>query len=334
MRVVLSLSEQQLAAIALMSGAGALDRIVARAVAAELHVARPPRWRGRRPRGRRPTPAPRGAGALDAVVAPGSGCAVALAAGARLRIEQIAGGQAVDLCAFARRDPVLAFSAARTRSLHGLHPTAGAVLWSGAPETALAEIAADTAPGHDLCFPACTAFEYEPLSGRGDHASCAAIAAATLARAGLPAAPHDPLNLWLPSEVAGGGTLRSYPAACRRGDHVDLLARTDVILLANPCPDDLYGSSQYEPRAVRVLAPAGGAELLALLPPLDLGARTRRTVLLPERLRAPLERLRADGWLGDRLGEVARALLFRWWERERAGQAPAPGAAGTSHVAV
>src|SRR5579859_1653913 len=154
MRVALSLSAHQRAATDLMSAAAGaqLDRIVERAVARGLRAARPRRWRGRRPAGRRPSPRPPAAGALDVIVEPGSGCAVALAAGARLRIEQVAGGQAVDLCAYARRDPQIAFSAARTRSLHGLRPTIGAALWSGEPETPLAEIVADSAPGHDLCF--------------------------------------------------------------------------------------------------------------------------------------------------------------------------------------
>jgi len=331
MRVRLSLSRQQRAAVELMralaGGERALAALAADAVERELRAARPARWRGRRPS---PRPVSRArAGEVDLVIAPGSGCALALAAGDRLRVEQIAGGQCVDLCAYARREPGLAFSASRTRALHGVHPTRGDMLWSGAPETPLLEIVADTAPGHDLCFPACTPFEYEPLTGRDDHASCAAIQAATLAHAGLAPrlAPHDPLNLWLPSEVGRDGALRSWPAACRRGDRVDLRALVDLVVVLCPCPDDLYGSSQYEPRAVRVLvrrgergAQAGRGGVLAPAPAADLGARELRTIELPERLRAPLERMRADGWLGDRAAEVVRALLFRWWERRRTAQ--------------
>jgi hypothetical protein len=123
----------------------------------------------------------------------------------------------------------------------------------------------------------------------------------------------------LASEVLHDGRLRSWPASCRRGDHVELLALRDVIVVLNPCPDDLYGSSQYEPRAIRVLsaddAASASPALLALTPAFDLGARSQLTVALPEQLRDPLEAVRADGWLGDQRAAVVRALLFRWWER-------------------
>lgn len=332
MRVRLALSKHQLAAVELMLATqpqhGSLDALVAHAVAAELRAPWP--WRGRRPAGRRPSRA--GADELDLVVAPGSGCALALARGDRLRIEQTAGGQCADLRVFAGERPALQFSAARTRALHGVHPTRGDVLWSGAPETPLLDITADSAPGHDLCFPACTPFEYAHLTGRRDHPSCEQIQSATLSRAGLaPASGQDPLNLWLRSAVEPDGRLRAWPATCRRGDHVDLVARLDLVAVVNPCPDDLYGSSQYEPHGIRVLVARNGAEpdrgpvLLAVSSPLDLGDQAPRTVRLPDRLAAAVDRVRASGWLGGRRGEVVRALLLRWWERERAAQAASSG---------
>ena len=67
------------------------------------------------------------------------------------------------------------------------------------------------------------------------------------------------LNLWLPSAVDDQGRLRSWPAACRRGDHVDLQADRDVVVTLSTCPDDLFGSSQYEPGPVRVIVSAGAS---------------------------------------------------------------------------
>ena len=326
-RLRLSLTTQQLAAIELMmaarSPAPTLAELVANAVRQEANAPLPARWRARRPppgrASRRSTDA-----AVDVVLEPGAGCAVALSRGDVLRIEQTVGGQCVDLDAMTRGPAPLRFSAARTRTLDGAHPTRGASLWSSAPETALLSIVADSAPGHDLLFPACTAFEYAPLTGRGDHANCADVHARIRARAGLPAdaAPRDPLNLWLPSEVMRSGRLRSWPAACRRGDHVEFVAHRDVVVVLNPCPDDLYGSSQYEPRTIRVIARAGarGAPqpptVLARAPAARLGAHHHRSIVLPDRLREPLARVSDRGWLGDRDAEVARALLFRWWEHE------------------
>jgi uncharacterized protein len=325
MRIVLTLSEHQAVAIELMlatSGEPTLDALVTRAVERGVGAPLPARWRGSRPPPR-PVSRRTQAAAVDGVLGPGAGCAVALASGDRLRVEQIAGGQCVDLNAFVRAQPEHHFSAARTRSLHGLHPTRGHMLWSNAPETPMLSILEDSAPGHDLCFPACTAYEYEPLTGRGDHPNCTEIQGSLRRRAGLGASPlHDPLNLWLPSEVTRAGRLRSWPAACRRGDHVELVAHLDLIVILNACPDDLYGSSQYEPRPVRLIvtrAPGArrrgrvilaGAVASSARPP-----QRRRTIDLPDRLRPALERMRAAGWLGDRDSEVVRALLFRWWER-------------------
>jgi uncharacterized protein len=325
MRIRLTLSEHQLAAIELMlvtSGAPTLDALVTRAVERGAGEHLPGRWRGTRP-SPRPVSRSTDAAALDGVLGPAAGCALALASGDRLRVEQIAGGQCVDLNAFVRAQPERHFSAARTRSLHGLHPTRGDTLWSGAPETPMLSILEDTAPGHDVCFPACTAYEYQALTGRGDHPNCTAIQASLRRQAGLGTSLlHDPLNLWLPSEVTRSGRLRSWPAACRRGDHVELVAHLDVVVILTACPDDLYGSSQYQPRPVRVIvmraAGAGrpGRVILAgAMPSSAPPALRRRTVDLPDSLRAALERVRATGWLGDRDSEVVRALLFRWWER-------------------
>jgi hypothetical protein len=329
MKVRLTLSEHQLAAIELMmatGGAPTLDALVAHAVERGVGVPAPVRWRGSRPPPR--TVSRRtDASAFDGAIGPGAGCVVALASGDRLRVEQIAGGQCVDLNAFVRGRPEHHFSAARTRAQHGLHPTRGDALWSNVPETPMLSIVKDSAPGHDLCFPACTAYEYEALTGRRDHPNCAALQGSLRARAGLGASPlHDPLNLWLPSEVTRAGRLRSWPAACRRGDHVELLAHLDLVVILNACPDDLYGSSQYQPRAVRVIVTCApgmhrrGPVILAA-GPAAATALEHRTILLPDRLRAGLERVRAAGWLGERDSEVVRALLFRWWERAAA----APG---------
>src|SRR5262245_135226 len=44
----------------------------------------------------------------------------------------------------------------------------------------------------------------------------------------------------------------SAPVAARRGDFVELQANTRVFAAICPCPDDLFGSSQYDPSAIRL----------------------------------------------------------------------------------
>ena len=299
MRLRLRLTDWQLAVLARMQRP--LDELVATAVAHDVE-----------PR-RRPA-APRAADHAGVVVEPGTGIGAVLALGETITIEQIVDGQCADLNAFALTDPPRPFSAARTRMLHGLHPTAGAVLWSAPPEVPLLEIVADTAGDHDLAFPMCTEAEY----GLPGHPSCFGIQRDIQSRWGV--TPHDPLNLWLPSEVLPDGTMRSWPVACRRGDYIELEAKTDVLVTVNPCPDDLFGSSQYEPGPVRVVLSS---------PPVIAGeplpAPHEVEVELPEELEPHVAEVRESGWLGFTDAAVVRALLFRWWE--------AAQSAGSTHTA-
>jgi uncharacterized protein len=312
MRLRLRLTEQQLAV--LDGTTASIGELVALAVAHDAGLPVAERWRAVRPPARPPTP-PRPGDRTDTVVDAGAGIALVLAPGDTLRIEQVVDGQCVDLNAFALDDTRRPFSAARTRMEHGLRPTTGAVLWSAPPEVALLEIVADTAPGHDLGFPMCSEVEYERATGIAGHLSCFQIQLETQRRWNL--TPHDPLNLWLPTDLTPDGRLRSWPAACRRGDYVELRASADVLVVVNPCPDDLFGSSQYEPGPVRVMAsskaPPAIVQAARLVPPQEV------EVELPDELRAHLAEVGERGWLGVGDAAVARALLFRWWETQSAG---------------
>jgi uncharacterized protein len=326
MRLRLRMNDQQLAVLdrtlAADPGASRLDDLLARAVEHDLGRPQDPRRRVARPAGR--TPSVAGADhRLDAVIEAGTGRGVALAAGETLRIEQIVDGQCADLCAFAIGADGQRFDAARTRALHGLRPTTGTVLWSTPPEIALLEIEADSAGPHDLSFPACSAAEFERLTGLPGHSNCVDIQRETQRHWGLDARDqHDPLNLWLPSGVGEDGTLTYWPVACRRGDFVELRALHDVLVVVNPCASDLFGSSLYELGPVRLLVrtPPGVAPL-ALAPagpephwPWRAIALHEVDLELPDALAPHLAAVRTLGWLGDTDAEVARALLLRWWE--------------------
>jgi uncharacterized protein YcgI (DUF1989 family) len=312
MRLRLRLNEHQLAV--LDRAPASIDDLVAVAVAHDAGLPRAGRWSAVRPPARPPTP-PSEDHRIDTIVDAGAGIALVLAPGDTLRIEQVVDGQCVDLNAFAMDASRRPFSAARTRMEHGLHPTTGAVLWSAPPEVPLLEIVADTAGGHDLGFPMCSEAEYERATGIAGHPSCFQIQLETQRQWGL--TPHDPLNLWLPTDVSPDGRLLSWPAACRRGDHVELRAETDLLVVVNPCPDDLFGSSQYEPGPVRVMASSKAPPVIVrsarVAPPQEL------EVELPGELEPHLAEVRESGWLGLTDAAVARALLFRWWEAQSAG---------------
>lgn len=291
------------------------------AAAATAHDrARPPdpRWLGVRPPGRAPSASPPDC-RLDAVLPAASGVALALTAGQRLRVEQLEDGQGVDLGAVTADGRGL--SAARTREAHGIAPTTGTTLWSTPPEIVLLTIESDTAPGHDLLFPPCSARAYEAFAGVAGHRGCAELHADALAAAGCAGpAVDDVLNLWLPSAVAEDGRLRSWPAACRAGDHVELVAHTDLVISLSTCPDDLYGTSQYAPKPIRVLVSGGspGHDVRRSpwpgAPPRSAVHEAAAVVHLDGADLAHVVGVTAGGWLGDTHADVVRALILRLHE--------------------
>jgi uncharacterized protein len=294
--------------------------------------------------------------AADREIAPGTGLALLVRRGQVLHVEQLRGGQGVDLNVFALADHRERFGASRTRAMHGLAIGVGDVLWSASPrDRPLMTLVADSAGiRHDITYPACSEFEYEFASGVPGHTSCAAIQAEAIRAWRLtPDDVHDPLNLWLESGVEDG-ELWWRAAATKPGDHVELLAHTSVLAALNPCGDDLFGSSAFEVAPVRVrLRPATAEERARWLLPARPALASQRTmgrprspiqverrlradpgyrprfataplrsrpyeIDLPPRGRAHTERLRAQGTFGSSDGEIVRAALWRWWQEHRA----------------
>lgn len=298
--------------------AESLEALLADAVQFDSSREPESRWAAPRPPARRVTPS-RSDALIDAVIAPASGFATELAQGDTIRIEQIADGQGVDLSVHELTGRQRRLSAGRTRAMHGMRPTVGATLFSTPPEVPLLTIVADTAPSHDLSFPACTPLEYEQLTGLTGHRSCSELHAELAAMwSPPPAGGDDVLNLWLPTAVDPTGMLRWWPTWCRRGDRIDFLAQRDVLVILSTCPDDLFGSSQYDPSPVRVIVRGrdrarSGTRREATLPGLP-DQRHEVEVRLSPIVGRHIDSVLAGGWLGYTPGAVARALVFRHYE--------------------
>jgi hypothetical protein len=131
------------------------------------------------------------------------------------------------------------------------------------------------------------------------------------------------LNLWLPSAVGPDGTLRSWPAACRTGDHVTLRADEAALLTLTTCADDLYGTSQYEPKPVAVIADPADPQHPPRTygwpdrPPEAAAIRHRPSVSLSADAVTHVDAWAARGWLGDDRPAVTRALVLRLYEQTR-----------------
>lgn len=279
----------------------------------------------------------------DLVLEPATGKALPVRRGQRLSLEQVGDGQCVDLNVCNLCDRRERFDAARTRMIHGVRPSVGAMLWSNPPANRpLLSIVADTVGQNDLLFPACTRFEYEALAGCADHTNCHDILAEAGREYGLrPEDVHDPLNVWLDAGVANDGSLVSRAVSARRGDRIDFLALIDVLVVVSVCGDDLFGSSQFEVKPVRVTVsdvPGGdpgpdagrrapGRELTAdpcFVPSWRTAAVRPRDVELdlPDELAPTIEALVRSGRFGRTPGDVVRAVLFHWWQETVVGAWP------------
>jgi uncharacterized protein YcgI (DUF1989 family) len=217
------------------------------------------------------------------VVAQGEAVAVRLVPGDVLRIAQVDGGQCADVLAWGPAGADEPLSASRTRSLEGASPTSGSRLLSAWPhERPLLEIVRDTAPGHDLLHPACSPLEYASIGAVGDP-SCVAVQAEAIAAAGLEGVtPHDPLNLWFAPTLTGPRSVlgwRQTPTA--PGDEVALRALCDVVVVVNPCVDDVFGCSVRPGGAIRVAVEPPEREIVRSGAPVPVDTLT---VQLPEAL--------------------------------------------------
>jgi uncharacterized protein len=248
---------------------------------------------------------------VDVEISPGEGVGVVVRSGECVRVQQVGDGQGADLVAYDAADTRIRFSAARSRLLGGTRPTVGCHLWSGAPcEAPLLTIVADSCPSHDLTFPACSRFEYEHHAGLADHANCFDVQAAVVRAWDLePDDVPDPLNLWLPTSVDAAGRLRSEPTTASAGDHIDLLARRDVLVVVTPCPDDVFGTSCWDPKPIRVLV-AATAEAADADPGLHVARAFPPPTITELEVDVPADLVAR---LGPDAPAALRGLFFRAW---------------------
>lgn len=212
---------------------------------------------------------------------PGTGKAIELRAGQILRIAQVEGNQCADLNVFNLADYREFMHVGRTRTLHGIHPGQGDLLWSAPPrERAMLFILADTAGLNDTLFPRCSANMYESMFGFAEHTNCADMQAEAQREYGLtPDDVHDSFNLFMGTRVNADGTCEVVRQQTADDDYVELLALMDLLVVPNVCGNDIFSTSNYALR------------------PLDLSvfdAASSDLDLVPELREYPTQRTAAD----------------------------------------
>lgn len=192
------------------------------------------------------------------VVPAREGRAVRVAAGQRVSVVDLEGGQVGDVFAFVPA-PVGAgaapetLSAAHTRgATNRLFPEVGQQFVTDRRRPVLT-LVADTSPGwHDMLIPACDPARYAAL-GAGAHASCADNLKRALAETGLsvPFTPQ-PVNVFMRIPVQDDGRLRWLPSASRPGDAITFQAVTDCVVVVSACPQDLVEINGGAPTSLAI----------------------------------------------------------------------------------
>ena len=288
---------------------------------------------------------------------PGTGKAIELLAGQILRIEQVEGLQCVDFNCFNLHDYKEFMHCGRTRTVHGFNPTKGSFMWSAPPrERALLYILEDTVGRNDVLFPRCSAYLYESAYGFDAHTNCHDIQAEAQREYGLtPDDVHDSFNLFMCTQVTLQGRATITRQETKPGDHVELLALTDLLAIPNVCGADVMRTSNFALKPIRLSVFEASEAEMAGVPkvPVLRSQRTpkdfRNPVIKADRVlsRDPayvpaftnvpivledvavtlsgeeadlLERLRQPIYGADD-GAALRDVLFTWWEERFLGAA-------------
>jgi uncharacterized protein YcgI (DUF1989 family) len=210
-----------------------------------------------------------GARRFQRTLEPIMGKAMPVRRGEVLRIEQLVGGQCVDLNAYNLHDYKEALDCGFTRSFQSFAPRRGDFIWTNAPRGrpmfAIIEMA-DTCEV-DLVGHRCNRVFMELGWNSPEHANCQDTLAEAIREYGLtPDDVHDSFNLWMSTTVDENGRRQYRWNPARKGDRVDLLALFDTLAVVCICGNgDLLGLNNYTfaPVSLEIYEPSAGTSTLA-----------------------------------------------------------------------
>jgi uncharacterized protein YcgI (DUF1989 family) len=182
------------------------------------------------------------------------GRGVRVAAGQRVRVIDVEGGQVADTFAFRADDVSEYHSAEHTRAVVSrLFPRPGEHFVTNHRRPIL-QLDEDTSPGiHDMLCAACDPERYAGLGVEGWHASCRENLERAMAELGFEHVEiPQPINLFMNIPVRADATLGWEPAPTRAGDSVTFRAQMDCIVVVSACPQDLVPINNMRPTAVAI----------------------------------------------------------------------------------
>ncbi|WP_433295479.1 DUF1989 domain-containing protein [Pseudonocardia sp. CA-142604] len=186
----------------------------------------------------------------------GTGRAVRVTAGDRVRLIDPQGGQVGDVFAFT---DVEHHSASHTRAATSrLFPAIGEHFMTQRRRPILT-LVEDTSPGfHDMLIAACDPERYAALGATG-HRSCAENLREALAAVehGYSGPTPQPINVFMRIPVQQDGRLQWLAAATAPGDSITLEAVMDCLVVVSACPQDIVGinAGSLSPLVIEVSPP-------------------------------------------------------------------------------
>ena len=176
----------------------------------------------------------------DSVVPAGAPWSAQLAQGARLRLIDLEGQQAIDFLCFNAADPAERYHAANTIKIPcNIFLGQGSVLRSSLARPMMT-IVEDTCGRHDTIF-GCCSFEVDRVRyGKTNAECCQRNFERALAAQGIGPEHIVPnVNFFMYVPVAPDGAAMIVESLSKPGDYVDLRAEMDLVVALSNCPEAL-----------------------------------------------------------------------------------------------
>lgn len=191
----------------------------------------------------------------DTVVPARAPWSARIARGDMLRLIDLEGQQAVDFLCYNAADPAERYHAANTIKVPGnIFIGLGTVLRSSRARPMMT-VVADTCGRHDTIFGCCSFAIDEVRYGRTNPECCQRNFERELAKHGVgPDHIIANVNFFMHVPVAADGAAGIVEALPKPGDHVDLRAEMDLLVVLSNCPEEMNpATGDRGPTPVRVI---------------------------------------------------------------------------------
>lgn len=177
-----------------------------------------------------------------------------------LRLIDLQGQQAIDFLCYNAADPIDRYSAANTMKLNkNIYLGQGSILWSMRARQLMTIVEDSCGSPHDTLY-GCCSIEIDVIRyGKTKTQSCQSNFEQELAKHGMGAKDMAAnINFFMYAPVAPDGAVAIADSLSKPGDHVDLRAEMDVLVVLSNCPERDNAASGDGPTPIRAVVYSPG----------------------------------------------------------------------------